>query len=321
LRSINFENAAVWRSWQWGGKKIGSRRATLRGEMICPADQKNPPFWKENRFSRELLLSAYHLGDNNFPHYIKAIKDYAPFDLYAYPSTAYLLAEYNLRAGAGLQFSAAFTSSEMVSDYQREMIERSFQCKLYDWYSLAERVAAISSCEHQSYHVVEDYAVTELFPSGEGRLEVVGTTLFNDVMPLIRYRTGDFVRVGESKCACGRSFRHIISIDGREGINLITLEGGSIGIASLTLIPRGVPNLIETQIVQKALDEIIFRVVCTDNFSEKDERILLDNARMRISSSMKYRVEKVPFIEREKNGKFIPVVSRLIKQGGIKNEL
>lgn len=311
LHSINVENAAVWRSWQRGGKAMGSRRVTLRGALVCAIDRKIPPFWETDFFSNELLLSSFHLGEKNFPDFIRVIKEYAPFDLYAYPSTAYLLAEYNWRTNAGLKFGAVFTSSEMVFDHQREMIEKSFQCKIFDWYGQAERVAAISPCDLGNYHVSDDYSITEIIRDDQGRQEIVGTTLFNSVMPLIRYRTGDYVKIASDKCSCGCSFRCIQSIDGREGGYLQTPEGTRIGVAAITHVPRGINHLIETQFVQSSLDEIVIRVICSDFFSKKEEDRLIKNAVEHISKSVNFRVEKVVHIPQGKNGKFEPIISRL----------
>ena len=143
LNSINFERAAFWRQYRWACKDFGSRRVTLRGELICPSGKIAPPFWRYNHFSNELIMSSYHLCDKNMIFYIEEIKKYKPFDLNAYPSAAYLLANYCKRFGVDLKFSAVFTSSEMLLEYQREEIEREFSCKIFDWYGDAERVAAI----------------------------------------------------------------------------------------------------------------------------------------------------------------------------------
>ncbi len=307
LNSINFENAAVWRSWMWGGKEPRTKRITIRGDLICSIERKEPPFWRENKFSRELLMSGYHLSEANMPFYIGAIAQYQPDDLYAYPSTAYLLAEYCLRHRIKVPLKAVFTSSEMLFNHQRETIEQAFACKIFDWYGQAERVSAIATCEYGQYHIMDDYSITELIPAGDGRFEIVGTTLFNTVMPLIRYRMGDYVQSKTELCLCKRAFRTVQGIDGREGSYLNTPSGSLIGIVNH--IPRGVNNLIELQFVQESLYEIKLRIVCTANFSQHDESKLLDNAREHISKDIKFVIERVPYIPRTQTGKFKPVVT------------
>ena len=132
--SINFENAAIWRQYKWAGKAFKSRRVTLRGEVVCPSVKQEPPFWRYNIFSKELLMSSYHLSDKNMKCYVAEISKYKPYDLYAYPSSAYVFANFCKRYGIDLKFSCVFTSSEMLFEYQKDEIENTFGCKVYDWY-------------------------------------------------------------------------------------------------------------------------------------------------------------------------------------------
>ncbi len=310
LDSINFENAIVWRFFRENGKSLSSKRITIRGDIICPVDQKRPPFWQRDPFAKEILLSGYHINDTNMKLYVEQIKLYPAYDLYAYPSTAYLLAEYCLRNNVDVSFSAVFTSSEMLFGHQREKIEKAFQCKVFDWYGQVERASAIGECPHGNYHIQEDYAITEFIPTGKGLYEIVGTTLHNTVMPLIRYRTGDLVELDQDNpCACGSCFRKVKSISGREGDAIKTPDERVVGI--LNHIPRGVDHLIELQFEQTALDTVILRIVCTDDFSRKDKAVLLKKAREHISRDMKFIIEKVDHIKRSERGKFIPVVTHL----------
>ena len=310
LHSINYENAHVWRQWIWGGKIPKTRRVTLRGDIICPIQRKEPPFGRVDPFSKQLLMSSYHLNDRNLALYVERIRQYKPFDLYAYPSTAYLLANYCMRKNQNLLFSAVFTSSEMLFNYQSELIEKVFNCRIYDWYGQAERVAAMGQCDHGTYHIMEDYSIVELIPKENGLYEIAGTTFNNFAMPLIRYRTGDVVEMVEGTyCKCNRFFRNVKIVIGREGDSLKTPDSRVVGI--LNHVPRGVEHLIELQFVQKSLYEVILRIVCTEEFSLKDEKLLIENARSHISNEIKFTIEKVPSIERTKNGKFIPVISHL----------
>src|SRR5205085_245972 len=52
-------------------------------------------------------------------------------------------------------------------------------------------------------------------PDAEGYGEIVFTTLNRDVMPLLRYRTGDVARWLPGRCACGLPFRRLSAIRGR----------------------------------------------------------------------------------------------------------
>ena len=112
---------------------------------------------------------------------------------------------------------AVFTSSEVLPDYRRQLIEQYFG-KIFDHYGQSERVAHIAMCEHGNHHYAMDYSIIEFLPTEYSDLfKIVGTSLYNAAMPLIRYDTNDFARISHRSCPCGRAFPIIDSIEGRLG--------------------------------------------------------------------------------------------------------
>lgn len=304
VHAINAENAFLWRFWMAHGKKFGSARATVRADLISSVESER--LWRYNRYQRDLLLSAFHLNDRNMDRILSKLVEYQAYDLYAYPSTAYVLAEYAARTGRKLTFGAVFTSSEQLFEHQQQLIETQFQTRVRDWYGQAERVSAMGHCSHGRYHVQEDYSLTEFEAVGDGEYEVIGTSFFNHLMPLIRYRTGDRVILSDEPCPCGSAFRVVKGIAGRTASYLLAPDGRRVSLVNH--IPRGVPHLIEAQFVQTARDEICINVVCEAAFSAADGAMLIARAAERISPQMRYRIEKMETIPRSATGKFIPIV-------------
>jgi phenylacetate-CoA ligase len=305
--AINFENAAVWRHWHNAGDN-GKKRVTIRGDVIIPVAQNHPPFWRYNPANREWLMSGYHLSLENSRAYIDHILEVKPEVLYCYPSTAYLLAKFFRYHGIKYHFKAIFTSSESLDSDVRQFIEEIFDSCIYDWYGQAERVAAISQCAQGTYHILEDYSLVELLETANGH-ELVGTHLFNLVMPLLRYRTGDYVQAETSGCSCGSSFRTVEKILGRNYNYIVTPEGYRISI--INHIPRGVKNLIETQFYQDKPGEVVLRVITNGRFTEQDKALLVKNTLKHTSPSMKVIVKEVNELPRGPNGKFISIVNKL----------
>lgn len=305
--SINFEHAMVWRHWRNAGD-FGKKRVTLRGDIIAPVSQTQPPFWKYNPANRELLMSGYHLSLANGRAYIDEILRFQPEILYCYPSTAYLLARFFQHEKQNYRFEAIFTSSESLEPHVRSAIEAAFGCKVYDWYGQAERVAAISQCARGTYHIQEDYSLVELIDTPYGE-ELVGTHLNNFVMPLLRYRTHDYVLASDELCGCGSRFRTVDKILGRNYSYILTPEGYRISITNH--IPRGVDNLIETQFYQEKQGEVILNVLTNGHFSETDRKRLVQNTLEHTSPTMKVIVNEVNDIPRGPNGKFISIVNKL----------
>ncbi len=312
--AINFEHAVVWRQWQNAGDS-GKKRISLRGDIIVPSSQNEPPFWRYNPANRELQMSSYHLSLDNSIHYIRKIQDFQPKILYCGPSMGHVLAKFFRHHGVNYRFDAVFTSSESLEPEIRDYIEAVFQTRIYDWYGQAERVAAIGQCQHHQYHIQEDYSIVELLPNrGDGTYELVGSQLHNYVMPLLRYRTQDFIYLkGDpaefTRCACGSYFRKVEKILGRSYGYLLTPEGYHIAITAH--IPVGVDNVIETQFYQEKQGEVVLKVLTNGSFSEVDRERLVLNTLKHTSPHMKVLVQEVSEIERGPNGKFINIVSNI----------
>ncbi len=303
--NINFENAAIWRHWYNAGDR-GKKRVTLRGDIIVPVSQSMAPFWKYNPANRELLMSGYHLAVKNSPAYIEKILEFQPDILYCYPSTGYLLAKLFKYHGISYTFNAIFTSSEALEPEVRRYMGNVFHAQVYDWYGQAERVAAMSQCAYGSYHIQEDYSCVETVP-GEHGDELIGSHFHTWVMPLLRYRTGDYVTLDSKPCTCGSIFRRVKKIIGRTFNYFLTPEGYRISIVNH--IPRGVDNLIETQFHQEKPGEIILKVLTNGKFTEHDKQFLIKNTLEHTSPSMKVVVQEVSNIPRGPNGKFVSIVN------------
>lgn len=306
--SVNFENAAANRHYA-SVVDLGARKITLRGQLITPVEQQEPPFWGFNPADNELIMSSYHLSQKTASIFIEKIKEFNPQIIYAYPSSAYLLAKYFAEANETLNLKAVFTSSEKLEEKHRELIEKTFNCKIYDWYGQAERVAAIGQCEKGTYHIIEDYSIVEIIAT-EDELELVGTTLDNYIMPLLRYKTGDYIELSEHKCNCGRNFREVKKIFGREA-NYILITDGPKYVA-FNHIPRGVENVIELQFVQEKINELIINVVTSGNFSQKDKDLLIKNTLEHTCPDLSIIINEVEQIPRGANGKFKEVINKLI---------
>lgn len=311
LNAINRENAFVWRQLAWAGLRPGGRRAWMRGDMIVPATQTRAPFWRLNRVDNMLMCSSYHLSESTAAQYVRALGDFDPAVIQAYPSSIGFLAQWMRSAGVqyrGRSLRGIVTSSETLSDDSRREIERVFGCRVFDWYGQFERIAAIGTCEQGSHHLLSDYSFVEMLPVGDGLYELVGTGFNNFSMPLIRYRCGDLVRPAPAtqRCACGRSFPVIEQIFGRIDDAVKLTDGRSIG--RLDHIFKDVAGVLEAQIRQDRLDAVTILVVPAADFGEHARTRLHDNARQRLGNSTAVEIHLVDAIARTANGKLKGVV-------------
>jgi phenylacetate-CoA ligase len=311
LLAINRENAFVWRQLAWAGLRQGDRRAWMRGDMIVPAMQRRPPYWRMNRAENMLMLSSYHLSESAAADYCEALAGFNPVVIQAYPSSIGFLAGW--MSSAGVRYRARslrgiVTSSETLSDDQRREIEDAFGCKVFDWYGQFERVAAIGTCEHARYHLLSDYSYVEMLPAGDGLFELVGTGFNNMSMPLIRYRCADYVvpAPANERCACGRAFPLIEHIIGRADDSIKLPDGRSIG--RLDHIFKGVDGILEAQIRQDVSNAVTLLVVPSPTFDSRIRDTLESNTRERLGEEINFEIRLVDAIPRTKNGKFKGVV-------------
>lgn len=312
--SIAFEQAFVDRQATWAGYRPGDRRAWLRGDPIIPRRQTGGPLWRLNRHDNMLMLSSYHLNRDNGRAYLDALAEFEPVMLQAYPSSASYLARlledlderYRGRALKGI-----VTSSETLSPEDRRIISERFGCPVFDWYGAFERVAAIGTCEHGNYHVMEDYGLVEFEDNGDGTANLIGTGFGNQCMPLLRYRADDMVVPADPdyQCPCGRSFRVVERVLGRVDDAIRTPDGTHV--VMLDWIFSGLPGLIEAQVVQERLDYVRIRIVAGPDFTARTGQLLLTRAQERLGRGVHIELERVPGIERTRNGKFRQIVSHL----------
>lgn len=326
--SIGYDHDVVWmtyavfdRHYRWAGCRFGrdgSRVAVARGNVIVPIGRRRPPFWRRNRTHNQLLLSAFHLSAANLPAYVEALRRFQPHVIDGYPSTLYVLAKYLQSTDQKLPVAAAITSSETLYDFQRAVIEERFQCRVFDYYALAERVVFSGECEqHAGHHVSCEYGVAEVIdrdsaplPAGSpGRL--VGTSLHNFAMPLIRYVTNDVSALRPGTCPCGRPLVLMDDVT-TKAEDVLTLKDGRLISPSVLTHPFKPLDCIEgSQIVQTEPDRIEVRLVPGPTYTAAVTARLIDELQLRLGADVRIEVQTVSEIRPSANGKFRWVISEV----------
>jgi phenylacetate-CoA ligase len=312
LGGIIHENAMIWRQRGWFAVKPGDPIAVLRGEIVVPAGRMSPPFWRLDRSANELILSSHHLAPAHLVHYVEAMRRFAPAALYAYPSSAAVLAR--LLRDQRVEpppLRAVFTASETLVPQDAALIAEVFRAPVVDRYGNAERTLAGGHCERGGYHLWTDCTLAELLPEPtDGASELVGTPLHSRAMPLLRYRTGDrALATSAPGCPCGRAFPLVARIEGRLDPLLLLPDGRQIG--RLDHIWKGVEHVAAGQIVQEADLTVRFRLIPEPGFSERDQARILANARARLGEELPLVIEEVDQLPRTRAGKFLAVVSHV----------
>jgi phenylacetate-CoA ligase len=311
-----FNNVVDWRQKYWAGVRYGDRIAQILGRPIVALSRRTPPFWQTDYIHNQLWLSAFHMSPRNLPHYVDKLQRFAPVALEGYPSTMYELAKFISEQNATLPVKAVFTSSEPLHAYQREVIEKCFQAKVFDFYGLAERSVFATQCEHRvGQHVNFEYGILELLDEKDQPVKVgqegvmVTTSLQNFGMPLLRYRVGDRTRLYEEPCACGRAMVRMHCVQSKNEDQIVRPDGTVISPSVLTHPFKPITAIEKSQIIQTDANRITIKVVRRSYYTADDERKLLEEFCKRVGSEFEVRVEHVDDIPRTANGKYRWVVN------------
>jgi phenylacetate-CoA ligase len=305
--------AVWWRYRAWHGLTQDMWCGYFGGRSVVPLPQSVPPFWRLNYPGRQILFSGYHLSPATADVYLEALDKYAPSWLHGYPSLLSLIAGYLMERGKPLKRTPTVvtTGAENLLPQQKELIQKAFGCPVRQHYGQAESVANISECPEGHLHVDEDFAFVEFLPVEEQSTvyKIVGTNWSNQAFPLIRYDTGDRVRLPSGSPSCRMSGRVVESIDGRKEDYVILPSGVRLG--RLDHIFKDLTQIREAQIYQPDRERIIFKIVKRKGYGPDDERRLLDEAYKRVGRSIAIRLEYVDSLERSQTGKLRFVVSEL----------
>jgi phenylacetate-CoA ligase len=310
------EEAFIHDMWARVGWRPGDRLARIRGDAP-------PEPGQIARFvpaQRVLAISTYFLTADRAEEVVRILEDYDPHFLHVYPSTIAFLT--HLFESRGLRprlpnLKAILCGSENLYDGQRRALRAFWGVRPYVWYGLGEGCLLAGACEHSdSYHFFPEYGVLELVPNADAPdlHELVGTTLGNPVMPLIRYRTQDYARFEADRCAaCGRPYDLVSQIEGRLQEFVVASDGRLLPVTSLIWGQHYecFGRVAKFQMVQDEPGVVRMRVVGRADFRPEDATELRDRTERATGGGLRVHVELVDEIEPTRAGKHKFVVQHL----------
>jgi len=317
LFSLGTDHAFSRRQWDWAGVGLREKSAWIFQRVVAPPEKKDARLYDYDPIMRELTLSAYHCSVDTVLDYAKRIKERGIKVVVGYPSAVYLMAKTCLNSGFKLDVRVVLSTWEAMTDPMRKTISKAFCCEVFDFYGSGERVVAIHKCERGSYHIVPEYGFTELIPIDgyeKGYYKVVSTGFWNKAMPLIRYDMGDVVAKSDDRCSCGREFPVVKAIIGKEGDVIRTPSGVQLGVTAvvqLLYVVGGANNVLETQLVQDALDHVTVEYVPGAKFSDDDLMGMKKSAAEYFPGDLKLDFKQVGAVQRTPMGKIRPIISQI----------
>lgn len=269
-KSIWMAQAYLYCTRKRYGFTYGQRFVSLRGHL----DKNNLSLMVH--LSNTLFLSSYNINPATTQFYYDSIRKFKPRAIEGYPSSLFALALSLSDAGLKLDIPVAFTSSETLLPYQREMIEQQFNTQIFDLYGMTERtISLMEAYNHQGYYEMPGYSINEYLEDGE-----ICTSLINDSFPMIRYRSNDVMEMMEIT----EDNPQIVvkRVEGRKEDCLCCKDGSRI--MSLDFIFKGVKHIKMSQLVQTENGTLDICVVPETDFEEADEKQIEHNLFNRVGA-------------------------------------
>ncbi len=226
--------------------------------------------------SNTLFFSSYNINPEKIHYYYDHILAHKPVAIEGYPSSLYTLALMLRDAGLELYIPVAFTSSETLLDYQRELVEKLLHTQIYDRYGMTERtIYLVESDNHKGYFEAPGYSINEYLEDGE-----ICTSLINESFPMIRYRSNDVMEMME---VAEKNPQTVVKrVEGRKEDFLYCKDGSRI--MRLDLLFKGVKHVKMSQLIQDEKGTLDVCVVPEDDFNEEDRSQIEHNLIARIGA-------------------------------------
>lgn len=209
---------------------------------------------------------------------VSALNAFQPEVLTTYPSMASLLAIEQIEGRLDIQPKIINTAAEMRTEEMEMNIRKAWDADLFNMYGSTEMGGNHECSFHRGIHMFDDYSLIEVVdeknqpvPDGTPGFKLLITNLFDYTQPLIRYEISDMVTMSTETCPCGRPFKMLSDIEGRNNdlIYLPNDKGQDVLIHSIHFFNAlgVVKEVAEYQVLQEK-DRIVIRVVLRKDASE-----------------------------------------------------
>jgi len=306
-----FRNAAQMYADNLAQWEIGDKVAAVWG---------NPPIAKTLKekirsylLERTIYLDTMDLNSDSMNHFASEWKKFNPTVIFGHSHSIYVFAKFLLENNIqALRPRGIVTTSMMLLDSERKIIEEAFACAVTNRYGCEEVGLIGVECEkHEGMHLNTAHLFIECLdenntPVDPGTPGKIVITDFNNLaMPLLRYRVEDVGVLSTHACSCGRTTPLLERLEGRVADFLKKADGGQV--AGVSLVERTltkIPGIEQMQLVQEDLHKIMINRVKGSEFNSETDRLLLEEFRLVFDANVEIIINDVNKIPQEKSGKY-----------------
>jgi phenylacetate-CoA ligase len=310
-RCQELRNAAATRSNQWAGWDIGMKVAALWGNPPVADSLKKK--LRNLLLDRVIYLDTMNIDESSVDCFVANWRREKPSALFGHSHSLYILANHLRSMGiVDLRPTGIVSTSMMLLEPERRVIEEVFQCRVTNRYGCEEVGLIACECErHEGFHLNVDHLVVEFLREdgseaacGE-EAKIVITDLMNRGMPLIRYKVEDMGVPTDRFCSCGRGLPLMERVTGRQA-DFLKRSDGSL-VAGVSLIERtltAIPGIAQMQLIQDDLYYLCAKIVKDDDFTETSERRLHDELGTVFGDAVSIELQYVSSLDQTISGKY-----------------
>jgi phenylacetate-CoA ligase len=292
------------RAWVWGSEQDAFSMRSVRARIMN--------FLTE----RAIYFTSFDATSRSMKEFLFALNRHRPAAIFAYPNMLTALAEFARRESIKVApVPIVVTTAEPLYDFQRGLLRDVFTATVYERYGSREFGTAAAQIEPDGglclfepcyYFEVID---AEGNPAPDGEMgELVVTDLWNYAMPLIRYRTGDMVKM-EAGGSPESGWRRLAHIGGRVVDLLVRPDGSRIAGQAMIMILRQAGVRSKVQVVQNAPDHLTVKHLSGGEVADDVKTELQRKADDLFRASMTIDYLGLEKLEYDKSGKYRYVTS------------
>ncbi|HEY8940789.1 MAG TPA: hypothetical protein VIM59_11390 [Cellvibrio sp.] len=304
-------NAAQMYADELANWEIGTRVAAVWGNP--PVARTFKQKLRSYLLERTIYLDTMDLNPKSMTAFIKHWQQFQPEVIFGHSHSIFIFAKYLVENKIqALRPQGIVTTSMMLLDHERAIIEQAFNCRVTNRYGCEEvGLIAVECDRHEGMHINSPHIILEcldandqpVVPGVPGKLVI--TDLNNFGMPLIRYRVEDVGVFADEPCSCGRTTPLLKRLEGRIADFLKKTDGGQV--AGVSLVERTLTKIAgieQMQLVQERIDEIIINRVKGAEYTSKTDDLLLAEFHSVFGEQVSLKINTVEKIPQEKSGKY-----------------
>ncbi len=264
-----------------------------------------------------IVLSGYHLTEEQIVQYYQIMKSYNPSLIISYPSILNEIVSTFQKHHFQFTPKAIQIGGEKLMPNQRINIESCFNTKIFDFYGGRDVPMIAQECNvHNGLHIMSEAVYFEVIdengiPIQDGEGEIVVTDMHNKVMPFIRYKIGDRAKISSRECSCGRGLPMIDEVLGRTFDIIRFPNGNKVSGTFWTILLKTQPGIKNLQVVQKQIDHIQINYVPDNSVQQIDFDSFITKIHEYSGSSLKVTFQKFDTIPLTKAGKLLFIISEI----------